>query len=227
MTPESRPKTIRLRKGYLTDGTTTKIGDINMTFIDVSQGRPSTELIVGFSFLCVVSVCTAVSAVILGNSRIHYQSFFSVRVLFPLALFILALENAAYAASGRMYDVWVLGEEGGESHANLDDSPFIRAIIVLQTLEVPILLVVTFEITYLVHKRRSVNLCGIYFDEGVRVNSTALKSFMLRNSIRLLATALLVTGLTIDFDLFSRDIPVKGEFVAKTPLKCSVSPQHY
>ena len=188
----------------------------NMTFIDVSQGRPSTELIVGFSFLCVVSVCTAIAAVILGNSRIHYQSFFSVRVLFPLALFILALENAAYAASGRMYDVWVLGDKNGQdSHADLDDNPFVRAIIILQTLEVPILLVVTFEITYLVHKRRSVNFCGIYFDEGVRVKSTALMSFLLRNSVRLLALALLVTGLTIDFDLFMKYIPEKGEFVAK------------
>ena len=192
-----------------------------MTFIDVTQGRPSTELIVGFSFLCVVSVCTAIAAVILGNSRIHYQSFFSVRVLFPLALFILALENAAYAASGRMYDVWVLGDnENGdeESHADLDDNPFVRAIIILQTLEVPILLIVTFEITYLVHKRRSVNFCGIYFDEGVRVNNTALMSFLLRNSVRLLATALLLTGLTIDFDLFSNYIPDKGERNENTSL---------
>jgi hypothetical protein len=187
-----------------------------MTFIDVSQGRPSTELIVGFSFLCVVSVCTAIAAVILGNSRIHYQSFFSVRVLFPLALFILALENGAYAASGRMYDKWVLGDENGdESHTDLNDNPFVRSIIILQTLEVPILLIVTFEITYLVHKQRSVNFCGIYFDEGVRVNNTALMSFLLRNSVRLLATALLLTGLTIDFDLFSNYIPDKGEFVAK------------
>ena len=168
-----------------------------------------------------VSVCTAIAAVILGNSRIHYQSFFSVRVLFPLALFILALENAAYAASGRMYDVWVLGDnENGdeESHADLDDNPFVRAIIILQTLEVPILLIVTFEITYLVHKRRSVNFCGIYFDEGVRVNNTALMSFLLRNSVRLLATALLLTGLTIDFDLFSNYIPDKGERNENTSL---------
>lgn len=76
-----------------------------------------------------------------GNSRIHYQSFFSVRVLFPLALFILALENVG------------LGDGNGqESHADLDEHLFVRAIIILQTLEVPIPLMVTFEITYLVHK---------------------------------------------------------------------------
>lgn len=179
-----------------------------MTFIDVTQGRPSTDLIVGFSFLCVVSVCAAIAAVNLGRSRLHYQSFFSVRVLFPFALFILALENAAYAASGVIYDAWILGK-GGESHNNIDDNPYIKAILVLQTVEVPILLVVTFEITYLVHKRRSVNFCGMYFDEGVRVNNTALMSFMLRNSIRLLATALLVTGLAVNFDVFAREFPVE------------------
>jgi hypothetical protein len=96
-----------------------------MTFIDASQGHPSTALIVGFSFLCVVSLCTAVAAVILGRSRLHYRSFFSVRVLFPLALFISALENATLAASGRIFDVWVEG-----SNSNLDI--FLKIVFVLQ-----------------------------------------------------------------------------------------------
>ena len=39
---------------------------------------------------------------------------------------------------------------------------------IFRPFEVPILLIVIFEITYLVHKRRSVNFCAMYFDEGVR-----------------------------------------------------------
>ncbi len=80
-----------------------------------------------------------------------------------------------------------------------------------RTLEVPILLVVIFEITYLVHKRRSVNFCGMYFDDGVRVNNTAFMSCMLRNSIRSLATVLLVMGLVVNFNLFSSETLVEGK----------------
>jgi len=141
-------------------------------------------------------MCTA-WAVNLGRSRLHYRSFFSVRVLFPVALFILALENAALAASGNIYDSHIV-EDGNE---NFDSNVFIQAVFVLQTFEVPILLIVVFEITYLVHKRRSVNFCGMYFDEGVRVKNTAFMSCMLRNSIRTLATVLLVMGLVVNFDL--------------------------
>jgi hypothetical protein len=80
-----------------------------------------------------------------------------------------------------------------------------------RTLEVPILLVVIFEITYLVHKRRSVNFCGMYFDDGVRVNNTAFMSCMLRNSIRSLATVLLVMGIVVNFNLFSSETLVEGK----------------
>lgn len=124
-------------------------------------------------------------------------------MLFPIALFILALENAALAASGRIYDDL---EEKGEE--NFDSNIFIKAVFVLQTFEVPILLIVIFEITYLVHKRRSVNFCGMFFDEGVRVNNTLFMSCLLRNSIRTLATVLLIMGLIVNFDLIQSGGPV-------------------
>lgn len=211
-----------------------------MTFIDVSQGRPSSGLIAGFAILCVVSLICTAWAVNLGRSRMHYRSFFSVRVLFPIALFILALENAALAASGRIYDQLV--DQGDD--ANFEDNLFIKAVFVLQwvlqlfssiscsivhntssffadyctlfhflcisvrAFEVPILLIVVFEITYLVHKRRSVNFCGMYFDEGVRVKNVAFMSCMLRNSIRTLATVLLVMNLLVNLDLIQSGAPV-------------------
>ncbi|KAL9179898.1 hypothetical protein ACHAXT_007868 [Thalassiosira profunda] len=175
-----------------------------MTFIDVSAGRPSTGLIVGYSVLCAVSVFCAGWAVHLGRSRFHYHSFFSVRVLFPLALFILALENAALATSGLFYSQ--LEKEGdGE---NYESFVFYDVVFVLQAFEVPILLIVIFEITYLVHKRRSVNFCGMSFDEGVRVKNTAFMSCMLRNCIRALATVLLVMGLIVNLDLLQSGTPV-------------------
>ena len=99
-----------------------------MTLIDLSQGRPSSGLIAGYSILCAFSVLCTAWAINLGRSRQHYRSFFSVRVLFPFALFILALENAALAASGRLYDSLV--KEGDSS--DFDGNLFIRAVLVLQ-----------------------------------------------------------------------------------------------
>jgi hypothetical protein len=175
-----------------------------MTFIDITGGKPTPGLIAGYSILVVVSLLCTAWAVNLGRTRQHYHSFFSVRILFPLALFILGLENVALATSGRIYDQLVGDGEG----ANFDENYFMKAIFVLQALEVPILLVVVFELTYLVHKRRSVNFCGMYFDEGRRIDSTAVMSCMLRNSIRSLATVLLIMGLLVNFDLIHSDAPV-------------------
>lgn len=173
-----------------------------MTFIDVSAGRPSPGLIAGHSLLCVVSLMCTAWAVNLGRSRQHYQSFFSVRVLFPVTLIILALENAALAASGAIYDRHI-DEDGYE---NFDSNLFIKVVFVLQSFIVPILLIVVFEITYLVHKRRSVNFCCMYFDEGVRVKNTAFMSCMLRNSIRTLAMFLVVLGLVTNFDIIQTGV---------------------
>mmetsp|Transcript_15052 Transcript_15052/g.30623 ORF Transcript_15052/g.30623 Transcript_15052/m.30623 type:complete len:484 (-) Transcript_15052:273-1724(-) len=167
-----------------------------MTFIDITGGRPSGGLIAGYSLLTVYSLALAVWAVYLGGKRLHYRSFVSVRVLFPLALLILALENASLASSGRLYDNLISDEAGN----NFDHYVFIDFVFVVQTFEVPILLIVIFELTYLVHKRRSVNFCGMYFDEGRRVDNTAVMSCMLRNSIRTLAFVLLVMGLMVNFD---------------------------
>jgi hypothetical protein len=99
---------------------------------------------------------------------------------------------------------------GAYSHSHFCSSLFV-IYHGTRTFEVPILLIVVFEITYLVHKRRSVNFCGMYFDEGVRVNNTAFMSFMLRNSIRTLAAVLLVMGLIVNFNLLIVQEPLAGK----------------
>jgi hypothetical protein len=48
----------------------------------------------------------------------------------------------------------------------------------------------------------------MYFDEGVRVKNTAFMSFMLRNSIRALAMALLALGLIADFQIIHSGFPL-------------------
>lgn len=86
----------------------------------------------------------------------------------------------------------------------MDDSVFLKIIFVLQACQVPILLVTMFELTYIVHKRRSVNFCFMYFDEGRRVQSiitTRVKSFLARNFMRILGMIMLTTGIIINLDL--------------------------
>jgi len=172
-----------------------------MTFIDITGSDPSPGLIAGYSILSAVSlVCTA-WAIYLGRSRLHYHSSFSVRILFPVALALLTLENIALAISGLVYEKL---ETDGEDN-NYDSYLFMKAIFVLQPFEVPLLLVVVFELTYLVHKSRSVNFCGMDFDEGRRLHNTAAISCMMRNSIRSLATVLLIVGLIVNLDVIQDD----------------------
>ena len=173
-----------------------------MTFIDPSAQAPTPGLIAGYIILTFVSLGCTIWAIQLGRQRTHYRLFFSVRVLFPIAILILALENAALSASGKLMEQSVQGMTVVELH------PLVRAIFVLQTFQVPILLIVMFEVTYLIHKRRSVNFCGMYFDEGRRLNNTQAMSCMLRNSIRSLATVLLIIGLIVNFDFVESDIPI-------------------
>lgn len=175
-----------------------------MTFIDPTQPLPSPGLITGYIILTLVTLVSCICAVQLGRHRTHYRLFFSVRVLFPIAILILGLENATLAASGKL----IQQSKNGLQTTMIEAHPLVRAIFVLQTFEVPILLVVMFEVTYLIHKRRSVNFCGMYFDEGRRLNNTQAMSCMLRNSIRSLATVLLVMGLMVNFDFIQSDVQV-------------------
>lgn len=175
-----------------------------MTFIDITGGDPSPGLIAGYSILSAVSLACTAWAIHLGRTRLHYHSSFSVRILFPVALAILTLENIALAVSGLIYDK--LENDGVDN--NYDSYLFIKAIFILQPFEVPLLLMVVFELTYLVHKSRSVNFCGMYFDEGRRVHNTAAMSCMLRNSIRSLATLLLVMGLLVNLDVIQDNVTI-------------------
>eukprot|EP00591_Stephanopyxis_turris_P012865 CAMPEP_0195518096 /NCGR_PEP_ID=MMETSP0794_2-20130614/12227_1 /TAXON_ID=515487 /ORGANISM="Stephanopyxis turris, Strain CCMP 815" /LENGTH=286 /DNA_ID=CAMNT_0040647007 /DNA_START=380 /DNA_END=1240 /DNA_ORIENTATION=- len=96
------------------------------------------------------------------------------------------------------------------------DSLYLKILFALQATIVPILLNAIYEVTYLVHKRRSVNFCGLFFDEGKRVKyiSTVLRSFFLRNLIRMLGILLLVMGIVANFDILG--VESQNEFAGMT-----------
>lgn len=85
--------------------------------------------------------------------------------------------------------------------SNLSDSGILaKTTFILHPFVTPILLMTTFEITYLVHKRRSVNFLGIKFDEGRRIK-TGLKSWVLRNVVGVVGLCLAGVGVVVNFDL--------------------------
>eukprot|EP00521_Asterionellopsis_glacialis_P006376 CAMPEP_0195283806 /NCGR_PEP_ID=MMETSP0707-20130614/2229_1 /TAXON_ID=33640 /ORGANISM="Asterionellopsis glacialis, Strain CCMP134" /LENGTH=299 /DNA_ID=CAMNT_0040343041 /DNA_START=492 /DNA_END=1391 /DNA_ORIENTATION=+ len=70
---------------------------------------------------------------------------------------------------------------------------------VLEATLVPSLLISFFEITYLVHKTRSVQFCGIY--EGHSRSKNPVRTFLLKSCIRIVAIILLALGLMVNFSL--------------------------
>lgn len=180
-----------------------------MTFIDNSAEKPTPTFIILFSIIAFFYLLCALFTFHRSNTRRHYSRIYSIRILFPLACLSCLAENIAIAASGSIIDKKL-------SHHDL-----LKVIYVLQAFQVPIYLVVIFELTYLVHKRRSVHFCGMFFDEGrlgrrvKGVFSTPVKSFVFRNLIRFIALISLVVGCLANLDLL-RDRDIKDELAGRT-----------
>ena len=102
-----------------------------------------------------------------------------------------------------------------------EDEIWLKVVFVLQAMQVPILLVTVFELTYFVHKRRSVSFFGMHFDEGrlgqsvQGVFSTPVKSLLFRNLLRILAILLLGVGIIVNLDLL-RDFAESNEYAGRT-----------
>ena len=180
-----------------------------MTFIDNAAEKPPTLQIVLFSLLSVIFLFTAIDAFYRTNTRRQYHRLYSVRFLFPLACIFCLLENVALAGSGAIID------------KQMDDYGLLKVVFVLQATQVPIYLVTIFELTYLVHKRRSVHFCGMFFDEGrlgrrvQGVFSTPVKSFVFRHLIRFIALICLITGILANLDLL-RERDTNDELAGRT-----------
>ena len=179
-----------------------------MTFIDEYTKHPSPFQVVSFIALTITSATCCAFSARRGFSRPHYRPIFSISCLFPLCCLICVFENATLAASKQII----------ERDGNANDLIFLKILFCLQAMEVPILLMVAFDLTYLAHKRRSVNFCGMYFDEGHRVNkiiTTPMMSFVLRNLIRAAGIILLTIGIYVNFDI-NKDASKLGDLAGQT-----------
>lgn len=169
-----------------------------MTFIDEDTKLPSTFQIVLYSVAAALFIACGVWAFYRAHTRSHYHRVYVVRFLFPFACLFCSVENMCLASSSYFIRH---SQDEASSH------PILQGLFVLQAIQVPIYLVTIFELTYLIHKRRSVHFLGMYFDEGrlgrrvQGVFSTPFKSFLARNFIRILSTILFATGIFVNFDI--------------------------
>lgn len=180
-----------------------------MTFIDNKSEPPTTVQIILFCILTVAFMVITYKLIFQTQTRRHYHRVITVRFLLPFGLICCVLENIALACSGVIIE--------NES----DDHILLRIIFVLQATQVPVFLLALFELTYLVHKKRSVHFCGMFFDEGrlgrykAGVFSTPVKSFVFRNLIRFLAFLCCLLGFFANFDLL-RDKDEKDTLAGRT-----------
>lgn len=80
------------------------------------------------------------------------------------------------------------------------DKTTVKAMLAFHACVIPMLLLVCYEIAYLVHKQKSVNFCGISFESGHRrmLGRNAL-STCLRFAVWLIGVALLVMNLLVSY----------------------------
>ncbi|CAM9530988.1 unnamed protein product, partial [Hapterophycus canaliculatus] len=113
--------------------------------------------------------------------------------LVPVISVLLVYENIIQAISNLIDDEYVLVQIGRTTHAAV----------------IPLFLVVMFEVAYAVHKRRSVQFCGIVFDQGHR-RAVEPCSWVLRNFVRILATMIFVLGVLVNYDIAGNDHKAGG-----------------
>jgi len=142
--------------------------------------------------MCLISVVTTVVATYFGYTRAHYRAQLATRLFFPIFVcFMSAITNLILATP-----------------INEDDGSFwIKIFYVLHAARAPMMLLTTFELCYVVHKRRSVKFCCILFDNrGHRVSNNII-SCILRNSIWALSSLMFITGIAVDLGLLTHQGP--------------------
>lgn len=160
--------------------------------------------IVLFLTLAITSLILALIAFRRVHARRYYRTIPSLRFLLPTVCIISSLESANFAFSGHFKKL-------------ISDKSIFRTIYILTALKVPMLLVIIFELTYLVHNRRCVNFCGIQFEESRRIrrnekkNLPPLKSFLARNMIRALGLCLLALDFFLNFGILDGLLNAENE----------------
>ena len=168
----------------------------NLTFLDSTDFADENET-AGFAVAFAILAAASFIAVVQGiyeTSRKHYlYDRYSLKILFPWASFVQVIENAtlSYDVSGR--DV---------------SSTWAYIVYALQATVPPSLLLSTFDVTYSIHKTRSIQFCGLY--EGHTRSRNPIRSFLLKIVMRCIALGLLGVGIVANFNMIEPSNPKAG-----------------
>jgi len=158
-----------------------------MTFLDADDGSTANDTLgftLAFSILSLASFISVAQG-LWETSRRHYlYDRSSTKILFPWASFVQCLENATLAydvSGGRVVNGWAY------------------IIYALQATVPASLLLSTFDVTYSIHKTRSIQFCGIV-DGHTRSNNPRV-AMLLKMAMRCVAIGLMAIGIVANFDL--------------------------
>jgi len=167
-----------------------------MTFLDDADGQTSSDT-TGFTLaFAILSLASFISVGqgLWETSRKHYlYGRYSLKILFPWASFVQCLENATLA-----YDV------SGGTVAN----GWAYVIYVLQATVPASLLLSTFDVTYSIHKTRSILFCGVV--DGHTRSKNPTTSMLLKMAMRIVALGQITIGLLVNFDVVKPSNPMAG-----------------
>ncbi|EQC38255.1 hypothetical protein SDRG_04681 [Saprolegnia diclina VS20] len=123
--------------------------------------------------------------------------YFMVAFLLPpFVSFCMIYENIVRAATNLD---GADASDGGDFDKSLTS---VQVMLALQACIIPFMLLICFEVTYLVHKNKSVNFCGISFESGHRANRNNFKTTFLRFAVWLVGLSLLLINLYVYYSYF-------------------------
>lgn len=154
-----------------------------MTFIGEETAPHEVAIFAVLASLSFVNMCADIYFVHRGAAQLIGGMLTSL----PLCA-CLVIENVVLA----------VGDEVDEHGGVAGFAKVVHALII------PLFLVLFFEVAYEVHKRRSVNFCGIIFDEGHR-RSFTFSSFFVRHSTHFIAVLLIAVNLIVNFNALENE----------------------
>lgn len=167
----------------------------DLTFLEATDGAEENEttgFAVAFAILAAASFISVIQG-IYETSRKHLFDRYSLKILFPWASFVQVLENATLSldVSGQDIPSW-----------------WAYVVYALQATVPPSLLLSTFDVTYSIHKTRSIQFCGVY--DGHTRTKDPIRSCLLKTAMRAIAVCLLAIGIVVNFNVVEPSNTVAG-----------------
>jgi hypothetical protein len=172
-----------------------------LTYLDeddefVDERSVGTSFVAGFSMLTVGFITTALISIKLTRQCQEFYEWNAIRLIFPWVSLVLAVQCATLA-----YDA---GEDRTVNGA------WATLVYMIQTTIAPSLFLITYVLTYLAHRTRSIPFCVVYRSQShfgqhdptdEELTQRLVRPATATVLIRLFSLGILVLSLIVDFDI--------------------------